>query len=418
MTVGANWAGNYAYRAREVHFPGSIEELQDLVRRSSALRAIGSRHSFNDLADSVGALVSLASMPTTVAVDPARPVVTVSPGASYGAVARELERQGWALANLASLPHISVAGAVATGSHGSGLGNGSLADAVTAVEIVGADGELHRFARDRHPDFPGTVVSLGALGVVTSVDLRIEPTYAVAQHVFEALPLPIALDRFSDIMRAGYSVSLFTTWRRPQIDQVWVKRRQDQPEPGDSLFGAGAATVDRHPIAALPAIHTTPQRGLPGPWLDRLPHFKLEFTPSAGDELQSEYLLPIHHAVPAIEAVAGLANRIAPLVQISEIRTVRGDDLWLSPAYRGDMVALHFTWVPDQPAVTALLPDLEAALEPYAARPHWGKLFTMGADRIHGRYERLPDFVRLAERLDPRGVFRNDYLERLIFSAS
>ncbi|HEX2772677.1 MAG TPA: FAD-binding protein [Micromonosporaceae bacterium] len=417
MIAETNWAGNYAYRAREIRFPHSMEALQDLVRRSARIRAIGSRHSFSDLADTKGTLVSLASMPATVAIDPTRRVVTVSGGARYGDVAAELERHGWALANLASLPHISVAGAVATGTHGSGLANGSLADAVTAVELVSADGELRSFARDRDPEFPGSVVALGALGIVTRVELRIQPTYAVAQHVFEALPLSTALDRFHEIMGAGYSVSMFTTWGRPQIDQIWVKRRADQPEPGEFLFGAVAAPVDRHPIAHMPAANTTPQRGVPGRWLARLPHFRLEFTPSAGDELQSEYLVPIRHAVPAIEAIARLADRIAPLVQISEIRTVRRDDLWLSPAYGEDVIGLHFTWVPDQPAVTALLPALEAALEPYGARPHWGKLFTVDADLIRNRYERLPDFVRLAERLDPLGAFRNDYLDRLIFSA-
>jgi xylitol oxidase len=411
-----NWAGNYAYRAREIRSPRSIEELQELVAQSSAIRALGSRHSFNDLADTKGTLVSLAAMPTTVAVDPTRGIATVNAGANYGLVAGELERQGWALANLASLPHISIGGAVATGTHGSGLRNGSLADAVTAVDLVAADGELRRFARDRDPDFPGTVVALGALGIVTSVDLQIEPTYDVAQHVYEALPLATALDRFGEIMGAGYSVSMFTTWRKPLIDQIWVKRRVDQPEPGESLFGALAAAVDRHPLAHMPAANTTPQRGVPGPWLARLPHFRLEFTPSAGDELQSEYLVPIRHAVPAIEAVARLADRVAPVLQVCELRTVRRDDLWLSPAYQEDAAALHFTWVADQPAVTALLPPLEAALEPYAARPHWGKVFTLDPERIRTRYDRLPDFVHLAERLDPRGAFRNDYLDRYLIA--
>jgi alditol oxidase len=417
VSVGRNWAGNYTYRAREIRSPGSVEELQDLVAHSPAIRAIGSRHSFNDLADTKGTLLSLAAVPTTVAVDATRGVATVSAGASYGEVAGQLERRGWALHNLASLPHISVAGAVATGTHGSGLANGSLAGAVTAVELVDGMGERRSFVRDRDPEFPGTVVALGALGIVTRLDLRIEPTYAVAQHVFEALPLTTALDHFIDIMGAAYSVSMFTSWAEPEIEQVWIKRRTGQPAPGDSLYGASAAPVDRHPIARLPATNTTTQRGIAGPWLARLPHFRLEFTPSAGDELQSEYLVPSQHAVPAIEAVARLANRVAPLLQICEIRTVCRDDLWLSPAYGQDAVALHFTWVPNQPAVTALLPVLEAALEPYAARPHWGKLFALGADRIRNRYERLPDFVRLAERLDPRGAFRNDYLDRLIFSS-
>lgn len=418
MIAGTNWAGNYAYRAAELAAPRTLDELQELVRHSSALRALGSRHSFNDLADTTGTLVSLASMPATVDIDATRSRVSVGAGASYGAVAEELQRQGWALGNLASLPHISVAGAIATGTHGSGLRNGSLADAVTALELVDGSGEVRRFARGDDPEFPGRVVALGALGVVTTVELRIEPTFDVAQHVFEALPLETALANFPDLMGSAYSVSLFTTWRRPVIDQVWVKRRTDAAEAAETLFGAHPAPEDRHPIATMPAVNSTPQRGVPGPWLDRLPHFKLAFTPSAGQELQTEYLVPFRQAVPALEAVARLADRISPLLQVSEIRSVRGDDLWLSPAYGTDSVAVHFTWVQDEAAVAALLPDLEAALEPFSARPHWGKVFTIGAGRLAALYERLPDFLRLADRLDPRGVFRNDYLDRVVFSAS
>ncbi|WP_210505563.1 D-arabinono-1,4-lactone oxidase [Naasia sp. SYSU D00057] len=416
VAAGTNWAGNYAYRAGTVHTPRSVEELQELVRGADALRALGSRHCFNDIADSPGDLVSLASMPSEVTVDPESRTARVNSGASYGAVAGELEAQGWALGNLASLPHISIAGAVATGTHGSGRRNGSLADAVTAVELVDGEGRLRRFARGTDDEFPGTVVTLGALGIVTTVELRVEPTFRIAQHVFDGVPFEAALERFPEVMGAAYSVSLFTSWSGPVFDQAWVKRREDEPDPGESFFGAPAAPVDRHPIASMPALNATPQLGEPGPWLDRLPHFKLAFTPSAGEELQSEYLLPFEDAVPALRAVAGMADRIAPLLQISEIRTVRADDLWLSPSSGADAVALHFTWVQDEEAVRALLPSLEDALAPFGARPHWGKLFAARADRMRDLYPRLPEFVRLAEALDPRGVFRNDYLERVVFS--
>ncbi|BDZ47131.1 FAD-binding protein [Naasia aerilata] len=417
MTAGTNWAGNYAYRASEVQSPGTVEELQELVSRSPAIRALGTRHCFNDIADTSGVLVSLAAMPAVAEIDESRSVVTVNAGARYGELAGALEPQGWALANLASLPHISVAGAVATGTHGSGVGNGSLAAAVTAVELVDAEGELRRFVRDEDSEFPGTVVALGALGIVTSLDLRIEPTYEVAQTVFERLPLDAALANFEEIMGAGYSVSVFTRWRDDVLDQIWVKRRSGDPELGAELFGALPAPEDRHPIPGMPSVNSTVQQGVPGPWSARLPHFKMEFTPSAGEELQTEYLLPFKSAVPALEAMRGLADRIAPLLQTSEIRSIQRDDLWLSPAYEQDSVAFHFTWVQDEAAVAALLPALEAALEPFGARPHWGKVFTTSAGRIAELYDRLPDFVRLAERLDARGAFRNDYLERVVFSA-
>ncbi len=417
VSAGVNWAGNYEYLARTVHSPRDVEELQDLVRRSPSIRALGTRHSFNDLADTSGDLVSLASMPAEVAVDEALRTVRVNAGARYGALAGELESQGWALSNLASLPHISVGGAVATGTHGSGAGNANLADAVRAVELVDGRGELRRFARDAAEEFPGTVVSLGALGIVTTLELEVQPSYEVAQHVFDNLPLEAALDSFPNVMGASYSVSLFTSWQRPVFDLAWLKRRIDQPEPGPSFFGATAAPVDRHPIAGMPTLNATPQLGEPGPWLDRLPHFKLAFTPSAGEELQSEYLLPFEQAVPALRAVAALADRIAPLLQISEVRAVSADDLWLSPSYGTDVVALHFTWIQDQPAVTAFLPELERALEPYGARPHWGKLFELGADQVARLYPRLSDFTRLANDVDPDRRFRNAYLDRVVFGA-
>jgi xylitol oxidase len=328
----------------------------------------------------------------------------------YGELAEVLNDEGVALHNLASLPHISVAGAVATATHGSGDGNGTLATAVAALELVASGGEVIRVRRGE-PDFDGMVVGLGALGVVTRLTLDVEPAYEVRQQVFEHLPWTALAGHFDEITGCGYSVSLFTTWG-DDVDMVWVKSRTDEPPRVDGdLFGAAPADGDRHPVPGLDPTHCTPQRGRPGPWSDRLPHFRMGFTPSAGDELQTEYLLPREDAVPAIEALRALAPRIRPLLQISEIRTVAADRLWLSMSTERPSVAVHFTWKPLPDEVAALLPDLERALAPLAARPHWGKVFSAEAAAIAPLYPRHADFVRLTQRLDPRGAFGNPWLE-------
>jgi xylitol oxidase len=411
-----NWASNLVYGSERIVAPRSIEELADAVRSATRVKALGSRHCFNTIADTDGVHISARELPSEAAVDSDRRVVRVAAGLRYGDVAPRLDREGWALANLASLPHISLPGAVATGTHGSGDAVASLAASVAAVELVTADGETRRFARG-DADFDGVVVSLGALGIVTALELDIVPTFDIAQTVYERLPLDAVLDDLDAITGLGYSVSMFHTWRDPGVvDQLWVKRRADAAGAApDDVLGASRATVKRHPLPDVSAESCTDQLGEPGPWFARLPHFKLEFTPSNGDELQSEYLVPRRNAVAAISALRELAPRVAPLLQVCELRTVAQDDLWLSPAYQTDVMGLHFTWKPDQPGVEALLPTIEAALAPFGARPHWGKLFTLdGAEqRMPRLYPRWNDFAALRERLDPRGVFRNDFLARL-----
>ncbi len=415
---GTNWAGNYRYRAGRLHRPTRLEELQAIVVRARSLRVLGSRHSFTAIADT-DELVSLEAMTTgdtaSVTVDRAAGTVTLGGGVTYGALVERLDAEGLALHNLASLPHISVAGAVATATHGSGVRNGNLATAVAALEIVTSDGEVVTTSRGDH-DFDGMVVGLGALGVVTRITLDVEPAFDVRQRVFEGLRWDALAEHFEEIASSGYSVSVFTRWQGT-VDQVWVKSRIDEPERTD-LFGARPATVDRHPILELDAASCTPQLGRPGPWSDRLPHFRMGFTPSAGEELQSEYLLPRRHAVAAIGAVRALADRIRPLLLVCEIRTVAADGLWMSTSYGTDSVALHFTWRPVQAEVGKLLPDLEAALTPFGARPHWGKLFAAEAAAIAPRYERHADFVALVERLDPRGAFRNPWLEEHVLGGT
>jgi xylitol oxidase len=353
-------------------------------------------------------------MSAEVSIDRGTNTVSFAAGLTYGALAAALDAHGLALHNLASLPHISVAGAVATGTHGSGDANGNLATAVAGLELVTSNGQSVRTSRGE-PGFDGLVVGLGALGAVARITLDVEPAYAVRQRVFEGLEWKMLFDHFDEIMSSGYSVSIFTRWGQ-LVDQVWIKSRvTDAPEMirGD-LFGATAASVDRHPILGLDPVNCTPQLGRPGPWSERLPHFRMGFTPSTGEELQSEYLLPRRHAVAGIEAMRALAPRMRPLLQVAEIRTIAADQLWMSPQYGRETVAFHFTWLPDQQAVDAFLVDLEADLAPFDARPHWGKLFRARAGTMAARYERLPEFVRLVERLDPRGAFGNTWLEACV----
>ncbi|HYI33680.1 MAG TPA: FAD-binding protein [Glaciibacter sp.] len=413
--AGTNWAGNLRYRAAEFHSPESMDELRRLVASASRVRTLGTRHSFNTIADTEHTLVSVARLGGEPQIDEDTRTVTVGAGMRYGELAQYLEHAGYALSNLASLPHISVGGAIATGTHGSGNRTGSLAAAVTAIELVTAEGDLVSLERG-HPDFAGAVVSLGALGVVTRVTLEIEPTYLVEQSVYLQLPWSSLTENLDRITGTAYSVSLFSSWRDPAIvDQVWLKRRPDQDGtvPGE-LFGAVAAMREYDPLGGTSPVNCTPQLAVPGPWLDRLPHFRLEFTPSSGIELQSEHLVPRHHAVAALGAIRSLSHRISPLLLVNEIRTVAADDLWLSSSYGTDVVGIHFTWLQRQAEVEELLPVIEAALAPFDARPHWGKLFG-GAD-FRRLYPRLDDFRSLASRYDPQGAFRNDFLERHIFA--
>lgn len=413
--VGTNWAGNVRYRARVLAQPGSVDELVEIVRRSPRVRMLGSRHSFNDLADTDGVLISLAALAAaetpTVAAD--RRTVRVSAGARYGDLVPFLEREGLALANLASLPHISVAGAVQTGTHGSGDRVGALATQVAGIEIVSGTGDPVHMRRG-DADFDGAVVALGALGAVTHLELDVEPAYEVRQHVFERARWDAVLGDLDAVTGAGDSVSLFTTWASPDvIDQVWVKSRVGRAAPDLAATGAAPADGPRHPIPGVAPEPCTPQQGVAGPWYDRLPHFRLAFTPSVGDELQTEYLIARADAAAAIAALRSLAARIAPLLHVCEVRTMAADDLWLSPAQGRDTVGLHFTWLPDEEAVRALLPAIEAAL-PESARPHWGKVATLPPEEVRARFPRWERFAALRARFDPADRFVNDRLRRLV----
>jgi xylitol oxidase len=412
-----NWAGNYTYRATRLHRPSTLDQVREVVAGAPRLRVIGSRHSFSDIGDS-SELLSLDRLPARIAVDHAGRTVTVAAGLTYAELAIALRRHGVALHNLASLPHISVGGAIATASHGSGDRSRNLAGAVAGLEIVTSSGEIVTASRGDE-DFDGIVVGLGALGVLTRVTLDVEPAYDVRQRVFEDMSWDALFDDFGAISGSADSVSVFTRWQ-DRIDQVWLKSRvSDEPEDlRTTFFGARAATVERHPILGIDPVNCTPQLGAAGVWSDRLPHFRMGFTPSAGAEIQSEFFVARSQAAAAIRSTLAVADVIRPVLQVSEIRTIAADELWMSPQYGRDTVSLHFTWNPDPPAVERALIAVEAALAPFAARPHWGKVFLADAARVGPLYERLPDFLRLRRRLDPRGAFRNDWLERRVIGAT
>jgi alditol oxidase len=413
-----NWAGNITYSTSDVRMPATTGEVCAVVKNLDSLRALGSRHSFNTIADSDAHQVSLQRL-EQIDIDERAGTVTVGAGIRYGQLAPVIDARGFALHNLASLPHISVAGAIATATHGSGIHNGNLATAVEGLEIVTAGGDVVHLTRAKDgEEFLGAVASLGAVGVVTRVTLKLQPTFQVAQSVYQNLSLDHLKDHFDEIFGCGYSVSLFTDWQNHRATQVWVKRKIAQGDNNvwaKELFGAPLATGKRHPISGHPAESCTEQQGIPGPWYERLPHFKMNFTPSSGRELQTEYFVPRERGYEAILAVERLRDRITPLLFVTELRTIAADDLWMSMAHQRPSLALHFTWKPEWPEVRRVLPLIEEQLVPFGPRPHWGKLFTLPSAQVQAQYVRLPEFKALAQSYDPKGKFRNDFIRQTLY---
>ena len=411
-----NWAGNFEFSTGNVHYPKTLEEVQEIVKKCDKITALGSQHSFNKIADNTENLISLKEMNKVISIDRAANTVTVEAGMRYGELAPYLHQNGYALHNLASLPHITIAGSVATATHGSGVNNGNLSTAIAAIEFVNATGEIINLSKE-DAAFNGAVVGLGALGIVTKVTLSIEPTFNMKQYVYRNMPMQELEKNFDAIEKMGYSVSLFTDWKNKNINEVWIKTKvaADSIAAPTELFGAKLATQNMHPLEGESAENCTEQMGVSGPWFERMPHFKMGFKPSAGKELQSEYFVAIDNAFEAMMAVEKLNEKISPYLFITEIRTIAADELWMSPCYKKNCVAIHFTWKQEVEAVMNLLPLIEAQLAPFNPRPHWGKLFTMSPAILHSRIEKLADFKELVKQHDPNGKFRNAYLERNIY---
>lgn len=410
-----NWAGNVRYASTQLHQPENVEQLQEIVAASHKVKVFGTRHSFNAITDTTEDHISLGRMDQSLSIDPAQGTVTVSGGITYGQLCAQLHKAGRAIHNMASLPHITVAGAVATATHGSGDRNGNLATAVSGLEIVRADGEIVRLSRAKDgEEFLGAVVGLGALGIVTRVTLDTEPAFVMQQEVYEAMPMAQANANFDAIFASAYSVSFFIDWQKERVNEIWLKRRLADgiaQTPAPTFYGATLATRHLHPIADFPADPCTPQMSIPGPWHERLPHFLVDSVPASGDELQTEYFVARRDAVAAMAAVISLRKELEPVLKISEVRSMAADNLWMSMAYGQETVALHFSWNNDWPALSALLPKVEERLAPFAPRSHWGKLSTFSGAEIQAQFPKIDDFRALARRYDPQGKFRNAFLD-------
>jgi alditol oxidase len=414
-----NWAGNYTYHARELYTPKTVEDVRKVVKSSESVTALGTAHSFNGIADNTATQISLQHLDQML-LDTKSQTVTVGAGVKYGEVVPYLDGHGYALHNLASLPHISVAGACATATHGSGDRNSNLAAAVSGLEIVTADGEVVTLSRERDDErFLGAVVGLGGLGVVTKLTLDVQPAFSMRQTVYENLSLSHLEHHFDEIFSSGDSVSLFTDWQNHRATQVWIKQRVQPGTPSQmasDFFGAKSAARKLHPLPGQPVENCTDQLGIPGPWYERMPHFRMEFIPSGGEELQTEYFIPRAKAYQAILAVEQLSDQIGPHLFVTELRTVASDDLWLSPCYQRAAMTIHFTWKPEWPAVKELLPRIEAQLAPFDPRPHWAKLFALPPARVQAGYEKLDDFKALLKQYDPKGKFRNEFLNTNLYN--
>lgn len=415
-----NWSGNLTYGTSNIHYPENVAEVQAIVQQSKRVKVLGSKHSFNAIADSYEKLISLEKLNKIVTLDKTANTVTVEAGMRYGELAPYLHEQGYALHNLASLPHITIAGAIATATHGSGILNGNLSTGVSAIEFVNANGDLISLSKENNGvEFYGAVVGLGAIGILTKITLDLLPAFDIQQLVYLNLPMKELAQNFNAIASAGYSVSLFTNWKNQIINEVWIKKiaaANQVTDPLADLFGAVAATKNMHPLENESAENCTDQMGITGPWYERLPHFKMGFKPSAGEELQTEYFVDIAHAYDAIMAVEKLHAKISPHLFVSEIRTIAADQLWMSPCYNQTCVAIHTTWKREQDTVMQLLPLMEAQLEPFKPTPHWGKLFTMAPKDVQSRYRKLNDFKQLVQQYDPEGKFRNDYLSNYLYN--
>lgn len=401
-----NWGGNFNYSTQNIQYPRSVAEVQQIVKNAGKLRVVGSRHSFSKIADSECTMLSTIGLNKIIGINGSIPSVTVQGGLTYTDLLTSLNTAGFALPNLASLAEISVGGAASTNAHGTGVANQALANHIRSMEIVLANGSLLTIGPN-DPRLKGMAAGLGAFGVVTQLELKLVPAFNITTYTYVNMPVQNSYENFAALQNMGFGVLLVNMFTAPDAWNIAiVYARSDANNTAmltSNLFGGTLVSQTTQP--SYLALLSIAQIGLSG--VD-------------GNEIQTEYFVPISKAVEAIKAVTAVANstNIFPsLATAFVIRTIASDDLWMSEYYGNDtMVAIHFSWQNNVTAVEAVLPQLERAMIPYGARPHWGKMFTMEPEDFLPHYPKVNEFKKLAEQLDPKGKFRNEFLEENVWT--
>jgi len=412
--IGWNWSRTHCFGATELRRPTSIGELQQsivaAVASGQGVRTIGSRHSFTDIADS-DVVVDLGALPEQFAVSPDRTSVTVSGAMTYARLASLLEPHQLAIANMASLPHLSIAGAISTATHGSGTTNGNLATAVLSLKIMTSAGELRHVQRS-DTQFSAAVVALGAMGAIVAIELAVEPAFDVEQAVHNRLSWSRLHPSLDEVFDAAYSVSVFTDWR--DHVQLWTKRRVDQATLDHATLHDGVqASQPEHPVPGADASSCTNQQE-PGLWSHRLPHFRSDEVPSVGAEVQSEFFVERALMGQAIERLRSIGDALEPVIMVSEIRTIGADNIWLSPQYQRDCAAFHFTWHHDVVAAHAAADLVTDTLAPLRPIPHWGKVFDPRRFDFDQLYPNLRSALACFQEWDPTSTFTNAWMRNTI----
>lgn len=408
-----NWAGNLTFSAREFIEVNSISKLQQVVSSSQAVKVLATGHSFNAIGDTTETLISIKNLSNGIEIDSQNAQALISAGMAYADAARYLESNGWAFSNMASLGEVTIAGAISTGTHGSGSNNGVLSTSVVGLEIVLGSGELITIDQSNSEEFAGFVVSLGALGVFTKIKMRIIPSFSVKQFVYENIGIQVVAENFDTVFNSAYSVSYFSNWAKNSTGQIWMKFLDDSSSDNlsDNWLGANQAKAKQHPVKINNPDPCTDQLGISGKWLYRLPHFKLDSSPASGDEVQTEYLVDRKYVNEYIQDLRAIGDEIAPRVYATEIRTIKSDELWLSGAYQRETVGFHFTWKKSDTLVD-FLPRIEEILGKHHGRPHWAKLFSVRSDELSARYPKYSDFEALLKKYDPKQKFRNKFIDQ------
>jgi xylitol oxidase len=408
-----NWAGNLTFSAKEFIEIDNISKLQQVVSNSQGVKVLATGHSFNAIGDTKYTLISLKNLSNGIEIDSQNAQALIPAGMSYADAARYLESNGWAFSNMASLGEVTIAGAISTGTHGSGSNNGVLSTSVVGLEIVLGSGELITIDESNSEEFAGFVISLGSLGVFTKIKMKIVPSFSVKQFVYENIGIQAVAENFDTVFNSAYSVSYFSNWAKNSTGQIWMKFLDDSSSDNlsDNWLGANQAKAKQHPVKINNPDPCTDQLGISGKWLYRLPHFKLDSSPASGDEVQTEYLVDRKYVNEYIQDLRTIGDEIAPRVYATEIRTIKSDELWLSGAYQRETVGFHFTWKKSDTLVD-FLPRIEEILGKHDGRPHWAKLFSVKSDELSARYPKYSNFEALLKKYDPKKKFRNKFIDQ------